>query len=134
VPRPFDPPPAANVTVPGTINADADFATAQWAEISDFGYERREDFFSGLRRLENKVAGQTAELMAKRATMSGIAHTQDWDFAMKEMDSARSYLTAMGRELSQSTPESWTQRKDRVGQAWNRTQEAYAKVKSSTTI
>jgi len=52
---------------------------------------------------------------------------------MKEMGDARSALKSMGEELSKATPETWDQEKDKVGQAWVRTQEAYDKVKSSTT-
>ncbi len=127
--------PADSLPAPAGRDAiGASFASAQWTDISDYGYDRREQFFTGLGRLENKVAGQIAELTAKRATLSGSAHTQDWDFAMREMESARSYLHAMGLELGQGSPESWAQRKERVGQAWTRTQDAYAKVISSTTI
>ena len=65
--------------------------------------------------------------------MTSAANTKDWDFAMKEMIDARLYLKSTGEVLAKAMPETWNQEKDKVGQAWVRTQEAYAKVKSSTT-
>jgi hypothetical protein len=65
--------------------------------------------------------------------MQRSTDTKAWDLAMKEMEAAQSYLKAMGEELGKATHESWDQTKDRVGRAWVRTQDAYAKVRSSTT-
>jgi hypothetical protein len=87
----------------------------------------------GLKALEAKLDTQLAELKAKRATMQGSPSVKDWDFAMKEMADARSYLKSMGEELAKATAETWTQQKEKVGQAWVRAQDAYANVKSSTT-
>jgi len=39
----------------------------------------------------------------------------------------------MEEELHEASPETWAQQKDKVGEAWMRAQEAYGKVKSSTT-
>lgn len=105
----------------------------RWADIKDHTFAQRESFFVGLRYLEARVDAQIAELAAKRAIMNGKTDTKDWDFAMKEMSDARTYLKSMGEELSKATPESWSQQKDKVGQAWVRTQTAYANVKASTT-
>ena len=52
---------------------------------------------------------------------------------MKEMADARAYLKSTGEEANKATPETWLQAKEKVGQAWTRTQEAYDKVKASTT-
>jgi hypothetical protein len=93
----------------------------------------RAQFFAGLKRLEAIVDDQMSSLTARRAAMKSTANTKDWDFAMKEMGDARSYLKSMGEELSKASPETWAQEKDKVGQAWVRTQEAYDEVKSSTT-
>jgi hypothetical protein len=49
------------------------------------------------------------------------------------MVNARSALKSTGEVLTKASPETWDQEKDRVGQAWVRTQDAFAKVKSSTT-
>ena len=111
----------------------SDVASANWSDIKDCTYDLRDQFFAGLKRLEAKVDAQISELTAKRAAMKSTANTQDWDFAMKEMRDARTALKSMGEELSKATPETWDQLKDKVGQAWVRTQDAYGKVKSSTT-
>jgi len=39
---------------------------------------------------------------------------QDWDFAMTEMQNARSSLKSMGEELGKAAPDIWNQEKDRV--------------------
>jgi hypothetical protein len=36
-------------------------------------------------------------------------------------------------ETSRATPETWSQEKDKVDQAWQRAQEAFDKVKVTTT-
>lgn len=108
-------------------------ASASWLDIKDCSYAMRVPFFAGLKRLETKVHFQIAELAAKRATMTGTTETKNWDFAMEEMKNARSFLKSMGQELSEATEENWDQRKDKVGQAWTRSQNAYSKVKASTT-
>ena len=80
---------------------------------------------------------EVSRLAAKRATMNNLTpETKDWDLAMKEMKRhAQSYLKSMGqKELSKAAPETWNQEKDKVHQAWVRTQDdATEKVKSSTT-
>jgi hypothetical protein len=129
---PAQPGPTANVPVAATANPD--IASARWSDIKDCTYENRAQFFAGLARLEARVDDQIRGLIAKRATMDGKTNTQDWDFAMKEMGNARTYLKSMGEELHKASPETWAQQKDKVGEAWVRVQEAYGKVKSSTTI
>ena len=93
----------------------------------------RTQFFVGLNRLEAKVDDQVKMLTAKRAAMKSTANTKDWDFAMKEMEDARTNLKSIRAEMSKATPETWDQEKDKVGQAWVRTQAAFANVKASTT-
>jgi hypothetical protein len=125
--------PGPTITVPVAAIASPDVASANWADIKDNTYDMRDQFFAGLKRLEAKVDDQINELTAKRAAMTSTTDTKDWDFAMKEMGDARSALKSMGEVLSKATPETWNQEKDKVGQAWVRTQDAYGKVKSSTT-
>ncbi len=108
-------------------------AASDWNDIKDCTFDLRAQLLAGLTQLEAKVDDQIRELVAKRATLKGLTATQDWDFAMKEMQNARSNLLSAGEELSKATQETWDQAKEKVGQAWVRTQEAYAKVKSSTT-
>jgi hypothetical protein len=120
------------------LNAAADpapiAAPVQWAEIKDYTYDMRASFLSGLKGLEARVDEQMAELAAKRATMdANNTSTKDWDFAMQEMNNARTHLKSAIGEMAQASRETWDQQKDKVGVAWIRTQDAYAKVKSSTT-
>lgn len=125
--------PAPAITVQVPVAASPDVASAQWSTIKDATYDTRADFFVGLKALEARVNDQINELTAKRGAMTSTANTKDWDFAMKEMGDSRAYLKDMGDELRKASPENWNEDKDRVGQAWVRTQEAYDKVKHSTT-
>jgi hypothetical protein len=125
--------PGPNTTVQVVTTVSSDDTSAKWFNIQDYTYDMRVPFFAGLKQLEARVDGEISELAAKRATMNGTADTKDWDFSMKEMENSRTYLRSMGEELSKATSETWNQEKDKVGQAWVRTQEAYHKVKSSTT-
>jgi|CZKI01.1.fsa_nt_gi hypothetical protein len=106
-------------------------ASASWDAINGFTYEQRADFAAGVVRLESQLDGQINELNAKRAAMT--AGTKDWDFAMGEMTHARSYLQSMAAEVSGATPDTWSQEKEKVNQAWLKAQEAYEKVRTSTT-
>lgn len=118
---------------PAATAAAAETASAQWSDIKDHTYEKRPEFFAGLKRLETKLEGQIRELVAKRATMTGITDTREWDFAMKQLESAQSYLKSVGAEATKASRETWDQAKDKVGRAWDSAQDAYGKVKSSTT-
>ena len=123
--------PITAVPVATPVNPAA--ASATWMDIKDYTYDTRAQFFAGLSQLEARVDGQISELTARRAAMTSTANTKDWDFTMTEMGNARSNLKSTGEDLSKATPETWDQQKDKVGQAWVRTQDAYGKVKSSTT-
>ena len=123
----------AGRTVPPAATASPDVVAARWSDIKDCTYDNRAAFFAGLMRLEARVDDQIRELTAKRAIMDGKTNTQDWDFAMKEMENARTNLRSMGEELHKASIATWAEQKDKVGQAWVRAQEAYGKVKSSTT-
>lgn len=116
-----------------SATSSPDPAFGRWSEIKDCTYDLRARFFEGLDRLQARVDGESARLTATRAAMKSNANTQDWDFAMKEMENARSNLKSMGEEIRKATPETWAQEKEKVGQAWIRTRNALDKVKSSMT-
>jgi len=107
--------------------------TSLWLKIKDSPFDLRADFFAGFARMDARLDVQIKELVDRRAAMKSIANTKDWDFAMKELGNARSYLSGTGKLAAKAIPESWTQDKERVGQAWVRAQNAYLKVKASTT-
>lgn len=121
------PVPAAPVATPAP-------APGQWVDLKDHTYDQRVSFLAGLKGLEARVDEQIRELVAKRAVMAASnISTKDWDFAMQEMGSARTNLKSTSDEMARASREAWDQQKDKVGLAWVRTQDAYAKVKASTT-
>ncbi len=126
-------PVSETVAVRPAATAGPIVAPTSWNDIKDCTFDLRAQLFAGLTQLEARVDDQIRELVAKRATMKGETGTKDWDFAMKEMREARSYLQSMGTELSKATRETWDEAKAKVGEAWVKTQEAYGNVKSSTT-
>lgn len=108
--------------------------TARWSELKGYTYDRRDLFLSGLKGLEDRVNTQISELAARRATMdANNTRTKEWDFALQEMSSARTNLLSTSDEMAKATRDTWDQQKDKVGLAWVRTQDAYAKVIASTT-
>jgi hypothetical protein len=123
--------PAQNVPI--AVQSVSDQAAASWVAIKDYTFDQRADFIAGAGRLEAMLASQIAELNAKRASMPSTVETKDWDFAMKEMNDSQNYLKSMIEEAGQATPETWGQEKDKVDQAWQRAQEAFDKVKVTTT-
>ena len=127
---------AAQIAAPAAhapVAAGSEPAVTVWSNIKGCSFDSRSQFFAGYKLLQARVDEQCSGLATRRASMKSIANTQDWDFAMKEMNEARSSLKAMSDELSKASPETWNQTKDKVGQAWVRTQDAYDKVKTSMT-
>lgn len=125
-------PPAAPSNVRISVMVTPRGALATWSDIAGHTYDLREAFFAGLKRLEARADEQVRDLNTRRALLKRPADLKVWDVAMKEMESARLHLKAMGEEARQATPETWQQQKVKVGQAWARVQDAYEKVKFST--
>jgi hypothetical protein len=123
--------PAQNVPI--AVQSVSDQAAAAWATIKDYSYDQRADFLSGAGRLVGMLSSEVAELNAKRASMPSTTDTKDWDFAMKEMNDSQAYLKSMIDEAGRATPDTWEQEKDKVDEAWQRTQAAFDKVKITTT-
>lgn len=116
-----------------TATVPTEISGATWDQIKELKFEQRADFQRGLARLEARLELQVKELNEKRASFKGTTSTQAWDFAMKEMEESRAYFRSMAAEAAKATEETWTDRREKVGQAWERTQTAYSKVKASTT-
>ena len=103
-----------------------------WTSIENDGYELRTHFQDGISYLSTVLDGQIGQLKAKRAGMT--TDTKDWDMAMKEVDDSRSLLTGRMRELSKvDTPELWVDAKEKVGEAWKRSQTAIDKMNQTVT-
>ena len=113
--------------------AASDVGTADhWTAIKNDGYEQRAHFAAGVERLSARLDREISLLKAKRAGMT--TDTKDWDFAMKEVDDSRSYLTSSMSELAKATtPETWNAAKDKVGDAWKRAQAAVDKMNGTIT-
>jgi hypothetical protein len=113
--------------------AGSDGTTAPaWVDIENDTFEQRAHFDAGMRRLSAKLDDQVKSLRAKRAAMTeGV---KDWDFAMKEVDASRAYLTSMMHDVSQATTkEAWADAKEKVGEAWRRSQLAVDKLNTTVT-
>jgi hypothetical protein len=109
-------------------------SAGDWADLKHLTHDRRSELLAGLPGLEARVEAQVSELQALRAALPAQTDTRDWDFSMKEMLDARGYLKSMNAEMAKASRETWDEQKDKVGVAWARTQDAYSKVKTSTTI
>jgi hypothetical protein len=126
------PAPAPDAKV--AAKATADLASDNWMDIKDYTYDQRVHFFAALQRVEAKVDAQISDLKVKRTAMRfSAADTQPWDAAMKDLINAREVLRTAGNDLSKATYETWVYQRNRVGQAWTKTQDAYSKVLASTT-
>ena len=125
-------PPNASVSTKPLPPAALTAASAAWDEIKDYPFDRRAAFIAGLGRLEAKLEFHIGELKAKRATLK--ANTDEWDFAMKALETAQSYFKSLVTEASQTTAETWNNEKEKIGRAWQSTQDAYDKVRTSTTL
>lgn len=103
-----------------------------WAAIKGDTYEQRAHFADGVNKMSARLDEQIHELRAKRAAMT--TDTKDWDFAMKEVDESRVLLTGRMSDLAAATtPETWADAKDKVGEAWRRSQFAVDKMNSTRT-
>lgn len=128
------------VVKPVAVTPDApvveipEVATASWSDLKGYTYDQRDLFLSSLKGLEARVDAQISELAAKRAALDASnTSTKDWDLTMKEMGEARTSLKSTSDDMAKASRENWDQQKEKVGVSWTRTQDAYSKVKASTT-
>ena len=103
-----------------------------WSDIKGDTYEQRVHFSQGTHKMLAKLDDQIAELKAKRAAMT--TDTKDWDFNMKEVDESRVLLKGtMSDAAKATTPETWSDARDKVGEAWKRSQLAVDKMNTTRT-
>lgn len=114
------------------LGASPEPASNPWETIKEYAYQKRADFSAGANRLVGKVDDEIRELNIKRQNLPETS-TKDWDFAMSELKAARDYLKSTIAELDDVTMENWAGAKEKVGKAWQSSQEAYDKVRTSTT-
>jgi hypothetical protein len=112
--------------------AEEGTATPVWTDIQADTYEQRDHFSAGINRLSAKLDDQIRVLKAKRAGMT--TDLKDWDLQFKEVEESRSYLTGMMSDLEKTTtPEAWADAKEKVGEAWKRSQVAVDRMNATVT-
>jgi hypothetical protein len=103
-----------------------------WSDIKGDTYDQRAHFAKGVDAMSARLDQQIGELKAKRAGLT--TDTKDWDFAMKEVDDSRALLTDRINNLAKATtPETWEDAKEKVGEAWHRSQLAVDRMNSTRT-
>lgn len=122
-----------SVAIP-TVPFQADQASVSWASIKDYTFDQRSSFVSGASMLEAQLGSQIAQLNTKRAALPSSVDTKDWDFAMNNLVEDQSYFKSMVDEASHTTPEFWDQEKDKVDAAWQKAEDQFDKVRTSTTF
>jgi hypothetical protein len=103
-----------------------------WSQISGDTYDQRDHFSKGVDKMSAKLDEQLSELRAKRVGMK--TDTDDWDFAIKEVEECR-VLLADRRNMAAkaTTPEVWADAKEKIHEAWHRSQLAVDKMNSART-
>jgi hypothetical protein len=127
MPAPAAAPAVAPVPAVSTIPTNQ----ASWTDIEGLTYDQRSQFIAGVSNLLRTLDQQIGSLNAKRAAMT--TDTKDWDIAMMDVTAARAYLAGLVSEVSQASPDTWDQEKDRVATAWQKAEDACDKVRTSTT-
>ncbi len=103
-----------------------------WSSIKSDTYDQRDHFSHGADRLLVRLDEQIRILKAKRAAMT--SDTKDWDFNMKEVDDSRVLLKGRLSDLAKAdTPDAWADVKDKIGEAWRRSQVAVDKMNDTRT-
>jgi hypothetical protein len=114
------------------VSGVEDTASHPWSDIKNDTYEQRAHFTDGTGRMMAKLDREIRELRDKRAGMT--TDTKDWDFLMKDVDDSRALLVGRIEDISKTTtPETWADAKDKVGDAWHRAQLAVDKMNSART-
>jgi hypothetical protein len=107
-------------------------AAPDWVAIKNDTYDQRSHFSAGAARLSGRLDSQINILRAKRAGMT--TDLQDWDFAMKEVETCRALFTSRMTEVNQATtPETWVDARDKLGEAWKASQLAVDKMHTTVT-
>ena len=103
-----------------------------WTDIKGDTYIERAHFAKGVDKMSARLDEQLGELRAKRAGMT--TDTKDWDFALKEVEESRALLTDRMSNLPKATtPETWEDAKEKIGEAWHRSQLAVDKMNATRT-
>jgi hypothetical protein len=124
--------PAANPNAVAGVETTQAPTDQLWSGIKDDTYDQRDHFSHGADRLLVRLDEQIRILKAKRATMT--SDTKEWDFNMKEVDDSRVLLKGRLNDLAKAdTPDVWADVKDKIGEAWRRSQAAVDKMNDTRT-
>ncbi len=116
----------------GSVDGVDPTSSHLWSSVKGDTYSEREHFAKGVAQMSARFDAQIGELKAKRNGM--VKDTDDWDFAMKDVENSRAMLTDRISILSQAkTPESWSEAKDKIGEAWHRAQLAVDNMNGTRT-
>lgn len=121
--QPAPPPPA-----PPAAPAPAAEPEIKWSDIKDLGYDDRAKVMDGLRRLRENLDRKIAALKARRSQFTANDNPGDFNAALKALETARTRLTSSISELGEATPQNWSQRHERVADAWENVENAYQKA------
>jgi hypothetical protein len=105
---------------------------ATWLAIKDYTFDQRTEFAAALASASKALDEQARELAAKKPQRP-LEVANDWELAMKEVESARSDLKSKITDLNKANIDTWDQAKERAAQAWQRAREAISQVKTTTT-
>jgi hypothetical protein len=115
-----------------TISGSDGTNSTTWTDIQNDTYDARAHFATGADRLSARLNEQIRILRAKRAGRAD--DIKDWDIAIKDVDESRALLTSRITELKKATtPEMWIDDRDKVGEAWKRSQLAVDKMNTTVT-
>lgn len=128
------PAPHPVLPAPGVVPPQVADGAATWATIKDDTYDQRASFVAGASQMQSLLAAEVAQLDAKRAALPSTVDTKDWDFARRDVDVSQSYFKSMIVEAGGTTAEFWDQEKGKVGDAWQKSQDAVDKVRTATTF
>jgi len=115
-------PPASAATSPAPL------IETRWNDIKDLGYDDRATVLAILDRVGKKLDLQITALEARRAKLTTKDDPVKFNDALKVLDTARTRLTSYIADLRNATPENWTQRRDRIEDAWVKIEDAYKKA------
>jgi hypothetical protein len=130
------PPPPGPVPVP-TAPASPPMAGAPanvpgapdpWAQIQNFGYDKRAAFAA---EIDNSMTLFSGASSVARLSLPkpGMADTHSAD--VQQLDAAVASLSQARAALNYSDPGSWDSAKNNLHTAWQNAQDAYAKVRAS---
>lgn len=123
-------PPATDTSSPSAPAASTPSPPTEvkWSDIKDLGYDRRAEVMAGVGKLREQLDLKITALEARRAKLTTSDDPVKFSNALKSLDTARTRLLSAITDLGKATSENWTQRHERVANAWINVEDAYEKA------